>query len=153
MIVFIQYLAIIIIVFLGLLAGTFLSHIAKEELRPGKKYFVFIRNLLAAITGALLFTKFHLIIPLVVGIVLLIVLVNLKTTDAWLYLPASIILPIAAQNTDLLIIASSLIFLLGMVMAGLSFNVKESLKKNIKTQLAKNYYFVIIAIVLFFLLY
>ena len=55
----IQYIFTAVVVFLGLVIGLIIAHFAKEELKPGKKYFVLLQRLLVLIIAGVFMYSFH----------------------------------------------------------------------------------------------
>ena len=62
----IQYIFTSIIVFLGLVFGFIISHFAKEELKPGKKYFILLQRLLALAIFVFFMYSFHVRIYIII---------------------------------------------------------------------------------------
>jgi len=56
---------------LGLLAGTIIAYLTKEELKSGYKYFVLLQHLLLAITIAMIAQKIIYAIPIAIGLFLI----------------------------------------------------------------------------------
>tara|TARA_Y100000310_G_C20576740_1_gene760802 strand:- start:71 stop:532 length:462 start_codon:yes stop_codon:yes gene_type:complete len=153
MILFIQYILVTIIVFAGLIAGTIISKLAIEELKIGKKWFTITKNGLAAIALGALLIKFHIAIPIIITIALFTLLTFKPAPNHWLYIAASVFLPISASNDNIFFAQATLIFLLGTVIAALSYNQKKKFKPNLKLILKEHVYFLIIAVLFYFILY
>jgi len=62
---------------LGILAGMLIAYLTKEELKPGKKYFILLQHLLLAIIIAALF-PIRYAIPIAIGLFLLQYLIKYK---------------------------------------------------------------------------
>ena len=63
-----NYFATLFVVFLGLPVGYLISYLAKEELKPGKKYFILFKSVLFSLILMSFFSyinlSFYIIIPL-----------------------------------------------------------------------------------------
>ena len=152
---FLNYLLALIISFSGLIIGLALAIIAKEEISPGKKYFIFLQKaiLLLIFIFLIYFLKLNLINWIIVLLFIFIYLIkyqwNKKINESfYIYLILSIIFYISSKSLNLFIIESSLIFLYGLPTGTLSTakNKKESI-----INILKNMLFIILAIILFFL--
>lgn len=107
--------------FLGLLAGVIIASFTKEELKPGKKYFILLEKaLLLAISIVIIFYVKDFFPFLILG-----VLASLAFRKVYFYF--GLALPLAFEN--LLLLLSSLTFVFGMPYGTLL--AKKSFKKEI----------------------
>lgn len=115
-------LLIAVIAFLGLMVGYLLTVLAKEEIKPGKKYFLILqRVLLLALALVLLsqvWTKKVFIIPFILGIV-----VGYFLQFRYLYLGLALAASITL-SVDFFVIVASLVFLHGLPYGSISSKLK-----------------------------
>lgn len=121
----INKLIIAIIAFLGLLAGQFLAKIAKEEVKPGLKYFKQLKRLiLLALTFALLYPNIDQyaswIFPFIIGFIL-----SFFLKKRYLILGFSLVLASTISPQFFLLVAI-LIFLYGLPYGTLNKNLLEN---------------------------
>ncbi len=140
-----------IISYLGLLIGFLLAVIAKEELKPGKKYFIFLQTIILLLIFLFLLIFIKLIYLLVLLILASIIIYCLKRNKEfnelpYIYIILSVIFFLSSKILNLFIIESSLIFLYGLPTGSLL--TKKSKKETI-VDILKNIGFVIVAIILF----
>lgn len=106
-----KYLLLLLICFLGVISGYAVSLIAPEELRHGKKYFA-VTSIILLVSILALFNYhqgFNFFSMLFTGIVILLIIYNKR------YYPLlAIIIFLSLNNTQILTIQTSLIFLFGM---------------------------------------
>lgn len=149
----INYLLASIISYLGLLAGIMLVKMAPEEQKPGKKYFILIKKIIffLAIAFLLAYYKINLIFSLLALLFAGIIIAGRKLEKPeFAYFFLGIIFFLSSKIMDLFAIESVLVFLYGIPVASLIFNIK---KKNYKDILLKNALFFIPVILLFLLFY
>ncbi len=115
-------LLIALIAFLGLLGGYVLTFLAKEEIKPGKKYFLILQRLILIALALLLLSKVWtttaFIIPLILGL-----LVGFFLKVRYLYLGLALA---AAVNLpmDFFVLVASLVFLYGLPYGSTSTKLK-----------------------------
>ena len=144
---FIQFLAPII-AFLGFPIGLFLSFLSPEEMKPGKKYFKLLQNLL--LVFILFFVFDYYAIPLLISIVLTVAVFlgvfywQNKHKSVILYLILAVLIYLSSKDTSLFAIESSLIFIYGIPAGSLlKFKKKDAIKIIVKHSI-----FVVLAILL-----
>ena len=117
----IQYILILLVCFLGIAFGFILSLIAPEELRQGKRYFDWLaRILIFLIMLFFIMSTTMTMFPIIfLVIVILIVLFARKSYLDYLYPLMGIVILLTVQDINVLVIESSLIFILGLVIASL----------------------------------
>lgn len=140
-----------IISYMGLFIGFFLAIIAKEELREGKKYFIYLQKiiLLLIFVFLLIYLRLNNILTVIVLIAILIPLLKTEktlNTSPYIYPILAVILYLSSKTLNLFIIESSLIFLYGLPTGSLLTGKKK--KESIINILA-NIPFILIAIILF----
>lgn len=153
-----QYLSILLVCFLGIISGYFISLIAPEELRKGKTYFEWLARIivfLIMLFFILIYETSSVFIIIFVIIVISLITIS-KTYLDYLYSLFSIIIFTVSNNQNFLIIESSLIFILGIITASL-FMIKfekdeiiQGSKLNIFFHLIARYGLFVIIGVLFF---
>ena len=132
MITFLQFFISLLIIYSGLFAGLALAHIAKEEIKPGVKYFEWMKKIILATVFFLLLTKFSIAS---MGLAVLAAgnyfLVKKKIgnfdKDIVHYLLFGILLGLSSNNPELLLLEGALVFLYG-VPAGTILKNNNSLK-------------------------
>ena len=107
----------------------------KEELKPGKKYFINFKNVVVAIVFGVVFyyetTKVNAIIT---TIVLLVVFYKLKTLKPVVYYTLfSLAMTYSQTNKELLSVVASLVFITGLPLGTLQYidNKKDLVKKTV----------------------
>jgi len=110
--------------FLGLVAGIIIAHFTQEELKPGRKYFIFIEKLVLLIMALL-------IISFIKGSFLFFVLgIVAGFLFRRIYFYFGIALPLV--NGTLLLCLSSLIFIFGLAYGSLKYlDLKKKFTKDI----------------------
>lgn len=153
---------IVLVCFLGLISGYFLSFIAPEELKPGYKYIVIFQNILLSISIAILVaSSFDNIVNSIGAAILCSVAIFYMTIkkdiSARLYIFLG--LPLFFMEGNELALYSSLVFILGVAIASLhaeSFvkNEKINDKKNLFLSLMKKHWlFLVIGLLPFLFSY
>lgn len=140
-----------IIAYLGLFVGFILAIIAKEELKAGKKYFLFLQRiiLLLIFVFLLIFIKLSYILVLLVLVFIMVYLLKRKKEFnelPYIYLILSIIFYLSSKKLDLFLIESSLIFLYGLPTGSL---LTQKSKKETMINILKNVLFIVVALVLY----
>jgi len=139
----INYFLISLIVYLGLLLGIVLSFMTKEELKPGKKYFILVHNILL---GFILFFVLEslninvyltLFLPLILIVFLFFYGLIYKKSNI-IYFLLGVVFWISSKNLNYLLIISSLIFFYGFLISSLQIDFK---KKNYLQILYRNLLF------------
>jgi len=140
-----------LIAYIGLFIGFILAIIAKEEIKPGKKYFILLQKiiLLLIFIFLLLFINLkYVVVLLILAFILISILRTKKEFNElpYIYIILAIIFYLSSKNLNLFIIESSLIFLYGVPIGTLM--TKKSKKETIINILA-NIPFILIAVILF----
>jgi len=140
-----------LIAYIGLFIGFILAIIAKEEIKPGKKYFILLQKiiLLLIFIFLLLFINLkYVVVLLILAFILISILRTKKEFNElpYIYIILAIIFYLSSKNLNLFIIESSLIFLYGVPIGTLM--TKKSKKETI-IELLKNIPFILIAVILF----
>ena len=144
---FLQVLAPII-AFLGFPLGLFLSFVSPEEMKPGKKYFELIQNLL--LVFILFFVFDYYTLPLIISIILTVTVFLVvfywqnKHKSIILYLILAVLLYLSSNNPSLFALESSLIFMYGLPAGSLL----QSKKKDALKIVAKHSIFIVLVILL-----
>lgn len=140
-----------IISYLGLFVGFILAITAKEELKAGRKYFIFLQKiiLLLIFVFLLIFVKLNYLLVLLI-LVFIVIYISKRKKEfnelPYIYIILSIIFYISSKELNLFVIESSLIFLYGLPTGTL---LTRKSKVGSIVNILKNVGFVIIAIILF----
>jgi hypothetical protein len=154
---FLNYLLISLIVYSGLLFGIILSMMAKEEIKPGKKYFILVHNIILAF---ILYFILEIInanpfVTLLLPLAFVIFLFRYTLT----YSKSNVLYPIlggffyiSSFNTSQLLLVSTLIFFYGVLVGTLQEgNKKQKYVKNLYSVLMRHRYcYVLFRNLLFF---
>jgi hypothetical protein len=139
------------VAFLGLFVGAALAFIAHEELKPGKKYFVWMEKIILLLLLIFLLNYYGIAIIFRVIIYLLLVATLLfkEINNRYIYPVLAMIFFLSAASESLLFKQATLIFLYGLPAGSLFVNVKNR-KIAVARKLLINYgAFLIIALLLF----
>ena len=144
----------ILFVYSGLFAGYVLSVIAPEELLPGKDYFKFAEKLLLILIIVFLtyFIPLSLFMEAFVVMFLAAVVTIIPLRSDIIFASMPLILFVVAENKDIFLVESFLVFLFGMVASTLfiaNFCKKDKLVKplyDIFIKLNKRFMFYIIVL-------
>lgn len=139
-----------LITYLGIFMGFALAIIAKEEIKPGKKYFIFMQKaiLLLIFLFLLIYRKLNYIAASLVLASIMIYLLKTKKKFnklPYIYTILAVIFFMSSKIINLFIIESSLIFLYGIPTGTL---LTKRSKKETMTILLKGIPFILIAIIL-----
>jgi len=149
----IQFSFIVVLSYIGLLVGSFISSRTKEELGPGKRYFGMFENILIAVVlfVVLFYNDFHLILSIVLALILFIALCFLKVLRKpyIVYSALGLVLYFSAANLDALMINAVIIFLIGITRASIMYKLKSSIWKNLGEVIIYHLWFFIFSIGLF----
>ena len=131
----VNYFLGLVLMFAGLIVGMILAFIAKEELKPGKKYIsLFQKFLLAGIFIIAVVFSPHLALKIVfAGILIHLLMFRFSFNDILSYGVFGFIFFIFAGRLNLVILLSGLIFLHGLPVGSLI--VEDRTKENYKTVL------------------
>ncbi|MBI4453335.1 hypothetical protein HY636_01710 [Candidatus Woesearchaeota archaeon] len=153
-----QYLLILLVCFLGIISGFFISLIAPEELRKGKTYFEWLARIivfLIVLFFILMQERLTVFVAVFMIIIIAIIIISKAYLD-YLYSLSSIIIFTISNNQKSLIIESSLVFILGIITASLFMirfeknEVVQGPKLRIFFQLTARYILFVVIGVLFF---
>ncbi len=151
----ITYFAALLVSFTGILAGAALNFLAKEEIKPGKKYFVLLKKILLILMIVVFINYFELNLLLrILLYLLLIILFSLQDFRSYFIYPAlGVLFYFSSFDKNLLLIESVLILIYGLP-SGTLFAEKEKnvLKAMIKTKIY-HISFIITAALLFLIFY
>lgn len=110
-----NYLLVLIGSFSGLFIGMLLGYLAKEELKPGKKYFIWLQNIILILAAILVLYAFqlHIILFILIGLVITLALIYFKPKAIIGYIILATLILLIIEKTNFFILISSLIFLYG----------------------------------------
>ena len=135
----ISYVLTVIASYLGLVCGIIVAYIAKEELKKGKKYFVFLQNAITALIIFLIlgFFKVHILLNIVFLVLFFVLARLLKFPKSYLLYPVfGAILYLARIRTNEFALIAALVFLYGFPTAALLSRFK---KKSNFTSILSNW--------------
>lgn len=125
------YIISALIAFLGLIFGIITAYIAKEELRDGKKYFIFLQNLFVALILTFLayFYNLHLYFTALIFLITFLALYLIEDIRKSYFIYPLLALPfyLSLKNNTSFIIESLLIFLYGFPTAALFVQKKRKI--------------------------
>lgn len=150
-----QFLGLAVI-FAGIIMGSIVALIAKEELKSGRKYFLALEKFMIA--GILLLSIFfaqHTVLKIVFAAILVYLFVfKFSFNDIIIYLLFGFIYFIFANNFNILILLSSLMFLYGFPAGTMTVceNYSKSYKPIIKIIVYRYIWIMIIGMALFWVI-
>jgi hypothetical protein len=120
-------------VYLGLLIGILLSFMAKEELKPGKKWFLLLHNIILGfiLFFILEFLNVNVYITLLLPLALIVFLFKYSELyrKSWVvYILLGIIFYLSSKNINWLLINSTLMLFYGFLVSALQFKKKDYLR-------------------------
>ena len=133
----INYIGLSLLSFLGFIAGLTLPMFKsiKEELKPGKKYFINFRNIAAALVfGSIFYYEATIVYAVIATIILLAVFYRLKTLKPIVYYALfALAIAYSQTNHELLSVVASMIFITGLPLGTLQYidNKKDLVKKTV----------------------
>ena len=147
----INYSLISLISFSGLLVGMILAFTAKEELGPGKKYFLLLQKLTLLLILIFLLNFFNINLYLRITIYFLFIfLVTINIKSQIIYPILGVVFFLSSEDINLFITTSILIFFYGFPTGSLF--AKKLIKRKklvvLKNILLTYFWFILIAIVL-----
>jgi hypothetical protein len=124
---FLRYFLVSLVVYLGLLVGIILSFMAKEELKPGKKYFLLTHNI---VLGFILFfflefLDINVYLTLFLPLILVISSFYYKFKTNYIYFLLGIIFWLSFRSGRGSLLISSLIFFYGFLVSSMEFKAKK----------------------------
>jgi hypothetical protein len=137
-----------VVVYLGLLVGFILAMMAKEEMKDGRRYFVFLQKLILLLVFVflLVFIRLNYILVLLILVFIVVYLLKRKNELVYIYMILGVIFYLSSKTLNLFVIESSLIFLYGIPTGSL---LTKRDKKESLIGILKNVGFVVVAVVLF----
>jgi len=150
-----NYALATLITFSGIFVGFILALVAKEELEPGKGYFILLQNLIFSliIFFLLYFNDLSIWLAIIMALLTFIFLLKSKINPLAIYLSLALIFNAGFRNRlSVFILIASLILIYGIPTGSLlTYKLKNKKLKTLKNIIIKYGIFVPIAIVLFFL--
>ena len=131
------YFSTMIVAFCGIIAGFIVANMAKEELRPGRKYFSLMQDFLIVLMLFFLLEFYKLNILIIVPILLVVFLLlfyfknSVKTANMVIYSLLAVIFYLSSKSINLFSLEASLIFLYGLPTGSLISN--EKIKNILKS--------------------
>lgn len=146
-----NYSLISLISFSGLLIGMILAFTAKEELEPGKKYFLLLQKLTLLLILIFLLNFFNVNIYLrIIIYILFIFLMTINIKSQIIYPALAVVFFLSSKDINLFITNSILIFFYGFPTGSLFAKklIKERKSFVFKKIFLTHFWFILIAIVL-----
>ena len=111
-----NYLLALVFSFSGIFIGMFLGYIAKEELKPGKQYFLWMQNIVLILSVIFVLYSFHfnVVLFVITGLVITLGIINFNPNGIMGYVFLAILIFLSIGNTNLFILTSSMVFLYGL---------------------------------------
>jgi len=147
----INYSLISLMSFSGLFVGMLLAFTAKEELEPGKKYFILLQKLTLLLILIFLLNFFNINLYLRITIyILFIFLIGINIKSQVIYPILAVVFFLSSKDTNLFITNSILIFFYGFPSGSLFAEKLIKKKKSFvfNKLLLTYFWFILIAIVL-----
>lgn len=142
---FLTYFALSIAAFLGLLLGILLIRFAPEEQKPGRPYFKILKKIVFILMISFLFFFFEInviVMFLIIGSLCFLVLtkrLNLEK-NSLVYALLGLIFFVSSYKSNLFVLQSILIFIYGLPVASLTYEVKKN--NYVEIFLKNGWYFV-----------
>ncbi|MFH0977795.1 MAG: hypothetical protein V1837_00695 [Candidatus Woesearchaeota archaeon] len=118
-----QFLLVGVVCYLGLLAGLIISLLSKEELKPGRKYFVLLQHAILIVSLVIFLYSNELNIFLVITLgallALLLALTSKVSQSIVAYPFMALFLSLSRYNSSLFFLLAALAFLYGLPTASL----------------------------------
>lgn len=150
-----QFSALAVVSYLGLLAGFFLASVTREELPTAKKYLPLLQRLIILAVAAVSMEYFSVSIFVKAAVYLLLLLLLATSVRISFYYAVFGVLAFfvsASQNT--LLVISSLVFLFGLVSGSVYFERSVKRKADFASKAAEmlvnNSFYPVVAIVIYF---
>ena len=143
----IQFAAVAVISYLGLLAGFFLGSVTTEELPTAKKYFPMLQRAIILVIAVVMANYFGY--PLLIRLIIYAVVIAaaLASVDFRFFYPIfGALLAFTEASSNWLLFLSSLVFLFGLVTGSLYFSKK---KASLLRLLAGSCSYIFISMILF----
>ena len=111
-----NYLLALAASFSGIFVGMFLGYITKEELKPGKQYFLWMQNIVLILSVIFVLYSFHfnVVLFVITGLVITLGIINFNPNGIMGYVFLAILIFLSIGNTNLFILTSSMVFLYGL---------------------------------------
>lgn len=137
--------------FLGLYAGAALAFLVPEEMKAGRKYFVWAQRIIVLLIAALLLNSYDVnIVARAVIYLALVSVMMLKIIDNRLFYPLlAIAFFLGSASQQLFFMVASLVFLYGLPAGSLFVNVKNKKTTTTVKLLVSCGSFILIALLLF----
>jgi len=152
-----QYSLVSLVIFLGLVIGFILAVCAKEELKPGRKYFILLQHIILflIIAGFFYFNindfSLFLLVSIVSGFFIFYNYEKVKNFNInrpyLMYAFFAIIFYLSYKKIDLFSVESSLMFIYGLPSGSLLTNAGDKMKSLLR--IAYNLSFIAVALLLF----
>ncbi|MDO8741002.1 MAG: hypothetical protein Q7J54_05525 [Candidatus Woesearchaeota archaeon] len=142
------YFSTMAVAFCGIIAGFIIANMAKEELKPGRKYFSLMQDFLIVLMLFFLLESYKLSIFIIAPVLLAVFLLlfyfknSIKNSNMIIHSLLAVIFYLSSKSINLFSLEASLIFLYGLPTGSLIS--KEKIKNILKMAV-----FILIAGVLF----
>jgi hypothetical protein len=151
-----QFLLILLVTYFGMLIGTIISRFTREEINPGKKYFLSVKSFILTFIFSYFFYQLNIniFVILVTSITFFIIVhsLNRKYKSVYTNLIEFSLMSIMFNETlKFGYIVSILCFFYLIVFASLEYDIKFNFVNNLKISFVKTFYFPIFLIILYFI--
>jgi len=147
---YISYIIVSLVAFLGLIVGSVLAFVSPEEMKPGRKYFIFMRRTLFVIISA--FTLYLLwdsnLLFFIFGVLFIFFYMKLLDKPV-IYLMIGAYIPLSFHLAQYTAVIASLAFLFGMPAGSLYVSGSSKKKKMIllKEAVIRHFLYYVIPII------
>ena len=110
-----NYILVLVFSFSGLFIGMLLGYIAKEELKPGKEYFIWMQNIILILAAIFVVYSFqlHIILFILAGLMITLALIYFRPKAVVGYIILAFLILSIIEKNNFFILISSLAFLYG----------------------------------------
>ena len=144
----INYMLAALVVFLGPFLGAVLMFIAPEEYKPGKKYFLWLRDLMLFLPVLIMIFYSRLAIILLIALLI----ARRFKKDSFGYVILGIVFYLSSGWQDLFLIIGSMIFIYGLAVGTLFTGDKVKDKNQVLKKIFLRYWlFLLVATLLYYI--
>lgn len=149
-----KYFLLLLISYLGLAIGTIISHMAKEELKTGKKFFRLGKSLVFTITiYFFLQMHIHMLLAILIALISFVIAIiwTKKIKNELIFYAFYSLILFETVTTSYASLITLLIFCYGLFVSSIKYNLKSSLINNIRLPLQQNIIYPIMGVLLIIL--
>lgn len=151
-----QFFLIVFVAYLGIFVGTVMSRFAKEEISPGKKYFLIAKSISISLIFLYFFylLNIELVIIIISSIIFFAIVHTLNRKFKSIYtnlIEFSLISIMFNESLKFNYILSVIVFFYLILFASTEYDIDLTFYNNVKNNYVKTFYFPIMIIVLYFI--